>query len=63
MLDKFNEFLFSLWSSQKFWLAMSFANLCLLVLWIHMSNWGLGIIASASAIICALRADGLIKNN
>lgn len=61
MLDKFNTFLFSLWASQKFWLSMSAINLILLVIWVQTSNWVPGIIASASALLCALRADSLRK--
>ena len=59
MIQKFNTFFLRLWTSQKFWLVLFGLNALLLLLWVHLSDWPLSLIATGSAVVCALRADEL----
>jgi len=59
MIQKFNTFFLRLWASQKFWLVLFVLNALLLLLWVHLSDWPLSLIATGSAVVCALRADEL----
>ena len=59
MIQKFNAFCLRLWTSQILWLLLFFLNGMLLLLWVHLSSWALSLVASASGVVCALRADEL----